>query len=250
MRALVACLLALTLLTSCGGDPLDRMKSGISHFAEDTFRNNLARQLVKGLGQGIRLAANELAGPGGYLDNPLVCILLPPPVNLALGLIRDIQAKPNVNPLLLAMNRAAETAVPGAVPILLSTLDQINTIRARGLLDAGKTAATDYLKEQTESKLKETLAPVVMESLTKNNGLAQYRQLLTALHAQQKVREVDPAAPPTFDEPQVDLVDYVTQQTVNGLFKTIGVEEERIRNELDRTELDLPETLKPSASRS
>ena len=251
MRALVACFLALSLLTSCvGGHPLDRMKSGISHFAEEKFRNSLAGQLVKGLGQGIHLVANELARPGGYLDNPLVRILLPPPVNLALGLIRDIQARPDVNPLLLVMNRAAETAVPGAVPVLLAALDQIDAIRARGLLDAGKTAATDYLKEQTENKLKETLTPVVMETLAKNSGLAQYGQLLATLHAQRQVRDPDPAAPPTFDEPQVDLADYVTQQTINGLFKAIGVEEERIRDDLDRTELDLPEMLKPAEKRS
>ncbi|MDX9710783.1 MAG: DUF4197 domain-containing protein [Trichloromonas sp.] len=244
MRALVACFLALSLLTSCAANPMDRMKSNISRFAEDKFRDSLAGQLVKGLGQGIHLVVNELARPGGYLDNPLVRILLPPPVNLALGLIRDIQARPDVNPLLLVMNRAAETAVPGAAPVLLAALDQIDAIRARGLLDAGKTAATDYLKEQTENKLKETLTPVVMETLAKNNGFAQYEQLLAALHAQRHVRESDPAAPPTFDEPQADLADYVVQQTINGLFKAIGVEEERIRDDLDRTELDLPEMLK------
>lgn len=251
MRALVACFLALSLLTSCtGGHPLDRMKSGVSRFAEEKFRNSLAGQLVKGLGQGILMVANELARPGGYLDNPLVQILLPPPVNLALGLIRDLQAKPDANPLVVLMNRAAETAVPGAVPVLLAALDQLDAIQSRGLFDAGKTAATDYLKEQTESKLKEALAPVVMESLAKNSGLVQYGQLLAALHAQQQVREPDPAAPPTFDEPAVDLADYVTQQTINGLFKAIGVEEERIRNDLDRTELDLPEMLRPAEGRS
>lgn len=249
MRALVAFFLALSLLTSCGANPMDRMKSNISRFAEEKFRDNLAGQLVKGLGQGIHLVVNELARPGGYLDNPLIRILLPPPMGLALGLIRDLQAQPEANPLVVLMNNAAETAVPGAAPILLAALDQLSAIQARGLLDAGKTAGTEYLKEQTENKLKEALAPVVMESLAKNNGLVQYGELLAAFHAQRQVRDPDPAAPPTFDEPAVDLADYVTQQTINGLFKAVGVEEERIRNELDRTELDLPEMFKPSEER-
>jgi hypothetical protein len=247
MRALVACLLALSLLTSCAANPMDRMKSNISRFAEDKFRDNLAGQLVKALGGGIRTVVSELARPGGYLDNPLVSILLPPPVSLALGLIRDLQAKPDANPLVVLMNRAAETAVPGAAPILLTALDQLSNIQARGLLDAGKTAGTDYLKTRTEAKLKDALAPAIMETLTKNNGLAQYAELLAALRAQQAVRE--PAAgEPTFDEPATDLGEYVTQQTVNGIFKALGAQEERIRADLDQTELELPEMLQPDSA--
>jgi hypothetical protein len=129
------------------------------------------------------------------------------------------------------MNRAAETAVPGAGPILQAALDQLSIDEAKQLLEAGGSAATDHLKAQTAAQLREALAPAVLDSLSKNAGFKQYAELLDAMRAQKAVRP--PTSEPTFDEPVSDLGDYVTQQTVEGIFKALGAEEQRIREDID-----------------
>ena len=245
MRRLVASLLALVLLTSCSANPFANFKQNITRFAEEKLQDSLAGQLVSALGGGISTVVSELARPGGYLDNPLVRILLPPPIAVALDLIRDFSAKPDANPLVVLMNRAAETAVPGAGPILQTALEQMTPEEARGLIDAGNTAGTDYLKAKTQEKLKEALAPAVIDSLTQNNGLAKYGELLTALRAQQAVSQ--PPGEPTMDQPITDLGDYVTQQTVDGIFKALGAEELRIREDLDLASVDMQSLIQQEA---
>lgn len=243
MYRLAASLLAVLLLVSCSANPLANLQQNITRLAEEKLHARLAMQLVTSLGNGVRTVVDGLAKPGGYLDNPLVRILLPPPIGVVLDLARDIAYTPESNPLVVLMNRAAESAVPGAGPILQAALDQLTVDEARQLLEAGKTAGTDALKAKTAEKLREALAPAVLDSLTKNNGLEQYAGLLDAMRARRAVSP--PGNEPTFEEPIADLEAYVTQQTVEGIFKSLGVEEERIRREIDQPSGDLPSMLQP-----
>ncbi len=243
MVRLAASLLAVLLLVSCSANPFANLKQNITNLATGQINARLATQLVSSLGHGIHTVVDSLAKPGGYLDNPLVRILLPPPITVALDLARDLTYKPESNPLVVLMNRAAETAIPGAEPILQAALGQLTVDEAKQLLEAGGTAATDHLKAQTTAKLREALAPAVLDSLTKNDGLKQYADLLDAMRAQKAIKP--PGSEPTFDEPITDLGDYVTQQAVEGIFKTLGAEEKRIREDIDMPADELQSMLTP-----
>ncbi|WP_432823562.1 DUF4197 domain-containing protein [Trichloromonas sp.] len=243
MYRLAASLLAVLLLVSCSANPFANLQQNITHLAQEQIHARLATQLVASLGTGIRTLVDGLAKPGGYLDNPLVRILLPPPLTVALDLARDIAYKPESNPLVVLMNRAAETAVPGAGPILEAALNQLTVDEAKELLKAGGTAATERLKEKTAGQLRERLAPAVLDSLTKDNGLQQYTELLDAFRAQKAVSR--PVGEPTFDEPVADLGEYVTQQAVEGIFKAMGAEELRIRETIDMPSDELQSIIHP-----
>ncbi len=243
MYRLAACLLAVLLLTSCSANPFANLQQNITRLAEEKINAHLATQLVTSLGNGVRTVVDSLAKPGGYLDNPLVRILLPPPIAVVLDLARDIAYKPESNPLVVLMNRAAETAVPGAGPILQAALDQLTIDEAKQLLEAGGTAGTEQLKARTSEQLREALAPVILDSLTNNNGLQQYAGLLDAMRAQKAVSP--PPSEPTFDEPITDLGDYVTQQTIDGIFKALGSEEQRIRENIDTPASQLQTMIEP-----
>lgn len=243
MRRFAASLLALLLLCSCSTNPFANLKQNISRFAEQKLQDSLAGQLVGALGGGIRTVVDELARPGGYLDNPLVRILLPPPIAVALDLVRDLSAKPKGEALQVLMNRAAETAVPGAGPILQSALEQITPEEARGLIDGGNTAGTDYLKAKTREQLKAALAPTVLDNLSKNKALTQYADLLAVLRTQPATGEA--AGQSSLEQPAAALEDYVTEQTVDGIFKALGAEELRIREELDLLNVDMQSLIRP-----
>lgn len=247
MRPLIAILLALAMLTSCSVNPFANVKRDLSHYAEEKLKNSLAGKLVKALGGGVATVIDELARPGGYLDNPLVRLLLPPPITLAFDLVRDLRAKPDTNPLLVVMNRAAETAVPDAAPILQAALEEMTPEEARKLLDGGNTAGTDYLKAKTEEKLKKALAPTVLDSLAKNHGLEQYREILTVLQARQPDGQPAETSSATSAKPETipDLGNYVTEKTVDGIFKSLGAKELEIREDLDLLSVDMKSLIQP-----
>ncbi len=235
MRAFVALLLALCLLTSCS-NPFANFKQNLSLFAEEKIKNSLAGKFVKALGGGIHTVLDELARPGGFLNNPLVRLFLPPPIAVALDLINDINAKPDTNPLLVVMNRTAETVVPDAAPILEAALEEITPEEARKFLDGGNTAGTDYLKAKTEEKLKKALAPKVLEDLSKNHGLEKYQEIINVLQAQQTGEQ--PAEALIKPEAIPELGTYVTEKTVDGIFKSLAAKELEIREDLDLIKVD------------
>lgn len=243
MKRIAAALASLLLLGSCAGG-LRTLEQDLTRAAQEQVMKTLAGHYTRALGTGVGTVVNELAQPGGYLDNPLVRILLPPPVTLALDIARELHADPQAGMLDVLINSAAEQAIPGAAPILQAAIAEITTGDARALLDAGRTAGTDYLKAKTLAALQETLAPVVATALAANGA----QQLYTGLLEPQPppLLPAEPASPDVMPEvtlaepPRAELPDleaYVTEQAVEGLFRVLAEEEARIRDELESTGL-------------
>lgn len=243
MNRIAAALASLLLLTSCAGG-LVTLEQDLTRAAQEQVQRTLASHYTRALGNGVGAVVNELSQPGGYLDNPLVRILLPPPVTLALDIARELRADPQAGMLDVLINSAAEQAIPGAVPILQAAIAGITTGDARALLDAGRTAGTDYLKAMTSAALQETLEPLVASALAANGAQQLYAGLFeprpeplppTEPLPPVAIPEVAPDEPPQAELP--DLEEYVTEQAVAGLFKVLAGEEARIREELERTGL-------------
>lgn len=245
MHRLTAIFAAL-LLSGCTGG-LATLEQDLTRAAQEQVLKALAGQYTRALGEGVGNVVDELARPGGYLDNPLIRILLPPPAMLALDIARELHTDPEAPLLDVLVNRAAEQAIPGAAPILQAAIAQITPGEARTLLEAGTTAGTDYLKAKTMTALREALGPQIGTALEASGAMQAYAALLEA-----------PAQPPPMTappgEPSADIVtgslpessvppappaleDYVTEQAIDGLFKVLAEEEARVRAEIDRTGL-------------
>jgi hypothetical protein len=235
-------LASVLLLTSCAGG-MDALEQDLRRSAQEQVMKTLAGQYTRALGQGIGTVVNGLAAPGGYLDNPLVRILLPPPVMLALDLARELRADTGADMLDVLVNSAAEQAIPGAGPILQAAIAEITPGDARALLDAGRTAGTDYLKARTTEALRETLQPLVATALAANGARQLYGELLEPQRASLPSAETPPEAVPEIapeiapdQAPRAELPDleaHVTEQAIEGLFKVLTEEEARIREEID-----------------
>lgn len=239
--------------------------AGCANFVENLQSSveNRVQQMLAGkfselLTQGIDTVINGLAAEGGFLDDPLVRILLPPPLGLAIGVARDLQRDPQAALLETLINRAAEDAIPVAGPILKDMIVNMDTEKLQSLLDAPEAAATDYLMEQGGAVVKDALLPVVTERLHANGAIQLYGELVAARQAVDQAtqpvvgselesdlrKSVDQAVPdietPSPTPPLVvapvapeQLAGYVAEQAMGGLFKKVATQELQIRDSLD-----------------
>lgn len=241
MRRLFLAISAILLLNSCSLPPVQDLPGRLLAAAGNQARNVLALQLQRQLGERIPQVINLLTQPGGYLNNPLVRILLPPPLSFALGVAMDLAAEPETPPLQILINRAAELAIPGAGPILTETLRQFPPDEVLRLLTAGETAATDSLRQRSYQLVVNVVEAKVASELASSGAVQQYQELKEAYEAQQAL-----LAPPldvSLDNPTQALEQHVTTAAVDGLFRLLGAEEKSLRAQLpdpDQYQLDLP----------
>lgn len=175
MRRIATIFLVSIMLTGCTA-----LIDGVQKSAEAKLQQFLANQFGQSLQSGINFAVSQLAAQGGFLDDPLVRILLPPPLGLVLGVARDIQQNPQEALLEVLINQAAENSIPVAGPILTNIVMKMDVASLEAMLESGDTAATDYLKEQGSEIVKEALVPVITEQLHLNGAIELYGKLLEA----------------------------------------------------------------------
>ena len=116
------------------------------------------------------------------------------------------------------MNRAAEKAAPKAASYFADAIKGMSIEDARKILSGGNTAATEYFKSKTSSKLYDEFKPSVSESMNQVGVTHAYNAMMG------KVPPVPFAKPES-----VDLNHYVTTKALDGLFYMVGQEEQKIR---------------------
>jgi hypothetical protein len=266
VNRLICGLLVILLLSSCSPGRLSEMQRNVTLAAQQQLQRTLAGHFTRKLGDGVDLVLGRLSTAGGYLDNPLVRVLLPPPLGLVLSVARDLHADPQATVLEQLMNHAAETAIPGAGPVLRAAVRSISTADAETLLQDGATAASDFLMARTRDALLETLSPVVAETLAQSGANEVYAGALRVYELQKSIALAgetvlrdslpdgtgldvvvpkpshplglaepgaeDPAGLLLAQEPPRDLGDYVTGKAVDGLFNALAQQEQVIRREI------------------
>lgn len=230
MRHLLVGMLVLPLLSSCAGG-LATLQEDLTRTARAQMMRTLAAQYSLRLGGAVDAVVGDLARDGGYLDNPLTRILLPPPLGIVLGAVRDLQGDPQAGLLSVLINHAAEQAIPVAAPILRTALAQITPAEARAVLDAGTGTGTALLRVRTAEALKAAMRPRIASVLAGSGALRIYGELLDAYRKRPVPGEA--AAPPA--AAVTDLEAYVAAGAVDGLFAVLGEREAAIRGDLDRT---------------
>lgn len=232
-RPRLGVVLLAALLSACTPGALTDLPGEFTRAARDQLLNTLAGQYKQRLGASVNTLISDLSTPGGYLDNPLVRILLPPPVGMALAVARTLQSDADATLVETLMNEVAEQALPGAAPIVQAALAQITPAEAKRLLEGDATAGTEYLKTKTAAALEAALTPVVDAKLADSGAKLIYGELVDAYQAQQAVvPPADSSVPP--HEPAPDLSAYVAERTVDGLFKVLGEREAEIRADIER----------------
>ncbi|HEX9184228.1 MAG TPA: DUF4197 domain-containing protein [Burkholderiales bacterium] len=176
--------------------------------------------LKAALDKGARAAVDQLGRENGYFGDARVKIPLPESLARAERNLRRLGMGRYADELVLAMNRAAEAAVPEAKQLFVSSVKKMSVQDAKGILTGGDTAATEYFRRTTTEQLRQRFLPIVKQSTAKV-GLAQsYNR-----YAQQG------AALGLVREEHADLDAYVTQKALDGLYFMVAEEEKKIRKD-------------------
>ena len=174
--------------------------------------------LKEALTQGAGKAVELLGRQDGFLGNPRVKIPLPESVQKVEGMMRGLGMGRQADELLIAMNRAAEAAVPQAKALLVNSIKQMSVEDAKGILSGGEDSATQYFRRTTSGPLAEKFKPVVRNAMARVKLAEKYDQFAGKAAKFGLVREQD-----------AHLEAYVTQKALDGLYLMIAEEEKAIR---------------------
>ena len=190
-----------------------------SAFSLGDLSNQDASAGVKAaLDKGSELAVAKLGVENGFMNNDKVKIKLPAILEQARPLLKMTGKGQQLDDLVLAMNRAAESAVPMAKPLLLNAVKSMTLTDAKNILTGGDTSVTDFFKAKTSAQLAVKFQPVV-KGVTDKVGLsAQYNGVMGQV---QKFGAVP--------EQEATVEAYVTQKALDGLYLMIADEEKAIR---------------------
>ena len=179
-------------------------------------------KIVSGLKEALNIGTeNTVTVTGatdGFLKNEAIKILLPEKLQSMDKALRMAGFGPQVDELVVGMNRAAEQAAPLAQPIFQEAITSMSFEDAKKILNGGDSAATDYFQNKTRDQLTTAFIPSVEKAMNQVGVISQYNQLVgqyTSL--------------PFIKSPSFDINNYVVGKSLDGLFYTLAEEEKKIR---------------------
>lgn len=188
--------------------------------------------LKEALHVGTEKAVSLTGATNGYLKNEAIKILLPGKLQSMDKALRLAGFGPQVDELVVNMNRAAEQAAPLAKPIFQDAITNMSFDDAKKILDGGDTAATDYFQKQTRDQLTTAFKPEVEKAMNEVGVVSQYNELVGQY-----------SSLPFVKSPSLDVNDYVVGKSLEGLFYTLGEEEKKIRTDPTARATDLLKTV-------
>ena len=194
------------------------------------------KQIGKGLKQALRVGSDRavaiLGKPGGFLDDSSVRIPLPESLDTVGKTLRSVGQGKYVDEFETTVNRAAEKAVTKSLPIVKKTIRKMSLKDVKGILNGGDTAATDYLRERAGKDLAEAVKPVVSEATDQAGATSAYKNLVEqgGQYASGLVGKLGGLLGDK-QPSSLDLDDYVTDKTLDGLFSKLAAEEKAIRED-------------------
>jgi len=183
-----------------------------------------SREAVSGLKaaleRGSTAAVAHLGRTDGFFGNPQVKIPLPESLQRAERLMRRFGMGRHADELILTLNRAAEAAVPEARALLVDSVRKMTVQDAKGILQGGDAAGTEYFRRSTEGQLRKRFLPIVKRATDKVGLVQQYNE-----YAEKAV------GLGLVDKEDANLDAYVTQKALDGLFLVLAEEEKKIRSD-------------------
>lgn len=203
----------------------DILNEGSTGLSNDYIASGLREALDKGITEQV----TKLTATDGFLKNELVKILLPAELQKVDNTLRKVGLSSLADEGLKILNRAAEDAVGEATPIFVNAVKGITFSDAKNILLGDDGAATSYLNTKTNTALYSKFSPVISNSLEKVGANKVWSTIISKYNA----------IPLVSNTVNPDLTDYVTQQSLKGVYTMIGVEEKEIRTQVSSRTSDV-----------
>ncbi len=197
-------------------------KSSMSTATTGSLSNS---QIIQGLKEALAVGTEKAVGllgqSGGFLNDKQVRIPLPGPLAQVGKGLRAVGQDELVDEFEQTINRAAERAIPETLSIFSDTIRDMSLKDARGILDGGDSAATDYFRDRGSDQLSAAILPIVQQATQKAGVTAAYNDLVG--QAGFMANYIDMSA--------LDLDQFVTQKALDGLFLKLAEQERLIRKD-------------------
>ena len=190
----------------------EQYKPGLS---ADDIAGGLKEALLKGAQTGTA----KLSSPGGFLENAALKIIMPPEAQKIEATLRKLGFNQLVDDMIVSMNRAAEDACKTAIPIFTTAIKEMTITDGINILRGSDTSATFYLKTKTNTALSQSFSPIIKTSLDKVNATQYWEKIITTYN---KIPLIGKKMNP-------DLVAYVTDKSLSGIYTEIATQEKDIR---------------------
>ena len=186
----------------------------------DITNAQASQGLKLALEKGAVAAVKLLGQPNGFAGDDKVRIPLPGVLDDVAKLLRGLGQGARLDALVVAMNQAAETAVPLARDMLVDAVKSMSVQDAKKILTGGETSATEFFAEKTRQALSIKFLPVVTKVTSRVNLADKYNQIAGKA-----------AGMGWLKKDQVSIEQYVTAKSLDGLYLMISEEEKKIRQD-------------------
>jgi hypothetical protein len=193
-------------------------KSGAAGSSAAPDDKTTASGIKEALAVGTETAVKNLSQTDGYFGNQAVKILMPSNIQKVADMARMAGFQKQVDEFVLSMNRAAEAAAPLAARYFGDAIRDMSLDDARGILTGGNTAATDFFRSKTRDKLYAAFKPTVSQKVGEVGATRAYQEMVGRYESV-----------PMMSKQSLDIDDYVTNKSLDGLFLMVGEEEKKIR---------------------
>ncbi|MDO9226085.1 MAG: DUF4197 domain-containing protein [Pseudomonadota bacterium] len=176
------------------------------------------RALRDNLGRVAQVAIARLGRENGYFGDARIKIGLPKNFAKADRYLRALGMGGRVDDLILAMNRAAEAAIPQLLEAVLDAVRKLPPVDARVLLSTADGAASAWFREHSEDQLAAKMLPLI-------HGVAEQSDLARAYNAlSSKLLKLA-----GLKSELATVEDYVSRKALDGFYTLIAAEEHALR---------------------
>lgn len=181
-------------------------------------------EIINGLKEALNVGTNNstsaVAKVDGFYKNPKVMIPFPEDAKKVQDWAIKLGMKKQTDKFVETLNRGAEEAAKDAAPIFLDAIKNMSISDGLAILNGNNDAATKYLNEKTTAQLRAKFLPKVHDALQKVQVTKYWTPIITKYNKIPKVEKKNP-----------DLDAYVTDKSMEGLFKLVAEEELKIRQD-------------------
>jgi hypothetical protein len=203
-------------------DILTKASEKITTITKTNSNIDIAAGLKEALNKGVTEQVSKLTATDGFYKNQAVKILMPEELAKVDKTLRKLGMSSIADDGIKALNRAAEDAVKEATPIFVTAIKNMTITDAKSILLGNENAATAYLQNSTTKELYSKFSPVVQQSIGKVGADVIWSSIIKKYNTLPLVSKVNP-----------DITDYITQKSLDGVFKMITIEEKNIRTNLN-----------------
>jgi Protein of unknown function (DUF4197) len=198
--------------------------TGGSSSSSSAVSNLDVDQITEGLKEALRVGTDTVVGQigatDGYNGDPSIHIPLPEEMQQAQTLLKKFGLSDMADDVEERLNRGAEAAAPKTKEIFYTAITEMTLEDAQGIYNGPDDAATQYFRKVTTADLKETVRPIMEQSLNDVGAISAYESLTAEYNDYPLVPDL-----------KGDLTDHATDQALEGLFHYLAIEEAAIRND-------------------